>query len=368
MEQNNKTLRKKELSSFLQDVFQKSGGTQEEQEKLRNYLRDPDFSITIKYILWEHWKRTELNPPVEEKIDFDRNLEKIHYKLHIKEWQKNRHIPIHKKVYQTFSRIAAILILPVIILAGWYFIHNEKTSSLENIPYAKIYSPLGARTHFELPDGSSGWLNTGSTLKFPIRFKGRKRTVILEGEGYFEVKKDAKKPFVVHTGNMKIMALGTTFNVQNYPDDKEHAITLESGKLVIYDYNNGGKAKRISTLDPGEQVTIDKQNHSVKKIKVNPGDYCSWINGLLVFRSDPMEDVVKKISRWYNATIIIKDPELRTYRYRATFKDETLDEVLKLLKMTSPIDYKENKRKKLPDGTFTKREIVLFLKTDFSNN
>ena len=363
MEQKEKT-KKEGLSLFLQNIFRKNGGNEKDQENFRKYLMDPDASKTVKYILWEHWDRTGIKPNILEKTDSARTLEKIHHKLHIKEWESYKHTSLLKKAYQKFSQIAAILILPVILFSGWFFIKKEYVSSNENIAFAEIFSPLGARTHFQLPDGSEGWLNAGSTLKFPVRFTGRKRTVYLKGEGYFKVKKNPQKPFIVKTDYYEVMALGTRFNVQNYTNDKTKVITLAAGKVVINSIIND-KPVRVSELKPGEQVIIQKNTGKIQKKKVNPEDYSSWKSGLLVFRSDPMDEVVKKMSRWYNAKITFRDNELKTYCYRGTFKDETLHEVLQLLKMTSPIDYKEKKRKKLKDGTFTEREIVLFLKPGY---
>lgn len=367
MEQEKKK-NKERLILFLKNIFENNGGTPEDQETLRKYLTEPGSSKTIKYLLWEHWDLTGLKPVIQENFDSERILEKIHHKLHIKEWEQHKHAYFIKNAYHKFSQAAAILLLPVIILSFWYFLNKEHTTNYENISVAEIHSPFGARTHFELPDGSSGWLNAGSTLTFPVRFTGRKRMVSLEGEGFFDVKKNPKRPFIVKTGHFNVMALGTQFNIQNYDNDHIQVITLESGKVALDKISNDHNPVRVTNLKPGEQVIIHKNTGKIQKKKVNPADYSSWKNGMLVFRSDPMDEVVKKMSRWYNAKITLQDSELRTYCYRGTFKDETLDEVLRLLKMTSPIDYKEKQRKKLPDGTFAQREITLFLKPGYTQN
>ncbi len=363
MEQGDKK-KKEEIKSFLKKVFRNTGGQNKDQELLKTYLLDPRAEKMIKYILWEQWDHIELKPIPKKEVNSERILEKIHHNLHIKEWHDIKNSSFYRKAYKTFAKIAAIFILPVIIFSGWVII-NKGTAIEKKIPYAEIHSPLGARTFFSLPDGSSGWLNVGSTLRFPVRFTGRKRVISLNGEGFFNVKKDPKKPFVVNTGRFNVMALGTKFNIQNYDNDHTQVITLESGQVVINKISNNHKPLRVIDLKPGEQVIIQKNTGNIQKKYVNPEDYSSWKNGMLVFRSDPMDEVVKKMSRWYNADITIKDNELRTYCYRGTFKDETLDEVLKLFKMTSPIDFKEKKREKLPDGTYTKREIVLFLKPGY---
>lgn len=340
--------------------------TPEEKEKVRNWFDEPYLERKLKYMLRDQWE--EIDPNTQEtNVDSGRILDMIHHKLHKKEWKNVYNRSFLHKFYDKFSRIAAILILPVIIFSGWYIIYKTSASKAEKINYAEIFSPLGARTHFELPDGSGGWLNSGSTLKFPVKFHGPERKVLLKGEGYFDVIKNPKRPFVVKTGDIEVMALGTRFNVLNYPDDKFMDITLESGMVAVNNIYNNKKVFRLTELTPEEQVSINKVSKKFNKRKVVSQNYTAWKQGMLIFRNDPMDVVVKRLERWYNAEIIIKDKKIESYRYRATFEDETLEEVLKLLKLSSPIDYIKAKRKKLPDGSFSKKKITLFIKPGYEN-
>ncbi len=339
--------------------------TEEEKEKVKSWFDEPSLEKKLKYMLRDQWEEID---PDTQKIDVDsgRILDIIHHKLHKKEWKVIYTQSFLHKAYNKFSRIAAILILPVLILSGWYIIDSVSASKVEKTGFAEIFSPLGARTHFELPDGSGGWLNSGSTLKFPVKFCGTERKVLLKGEGYFDVIKNPGKPFVVKTGDIEVMALGTRFNVLNYPDDKTMGVTLESGMVTINNIFNK-KVFRLTELKPDEQVVINKKSRKYQKRKVVSQNYSAWKQGLLIFRNDPMNDIVKRLERWYNAEIIIKDKKLESYRYRATFEDETLEEVLKLLKLSSPIDYVVAKRKKLPDGSFSRKKITLFIKPGYEN-
>ena len=201
--------------------------------------------------------------------------------------------------------------------------------------YAEIFSPLSARTQFELPDGTTGWLNSGSTLKFPVKFRGKQREVKLSGEGFFNVAKDSERPFVVKTSDMNIVALGTRFNVLAYKDDETCEVTLESGKVIVEKTRENGEPVKLAELQPDHQIVISRKTGIIDTKEVVTEKYTSWKEGKLVLRNDSMNEVVKRIGRWYNVEINLKNGELESYRYRATFEDETFSEVLKLLKGTS---------------------------------
>ena len=299
-------------------------------------------------------------------LDTNHLLDKLHHLIHLDSYKKSCNVPFYRKAYRQLSKIAAILLLPVLLISTWYFKTDGRFfAKEEKAIYAEIFSPLAARTRFELPDGSTGWLNSGSTLKFPVKFYGAQRKVELSGEGFFDVVKNSEKPFVVKTSDMNIMALGTRFNVLAYPDDETCEITLESGKVVVEKIGESGEPAKLAELQPNNQLVISRKTGIIDTREVVAEKYSSWKEGKLVLRNDPMNEVVKRIGRWYNAEIDLKDKELESYRYRATFENETFSEILKLLKLTSPIDYVEQKREMLPDGTFTKKKIIFFLKKGY---
>ena len=163
---------------------------------------------------------------------------------------------------------------------------------------------------------------------------------------------------------MQVKALGTRFDVNAYRDEDEVEVTLMSGEVEISRLY-GKRSVALVSLLPGEQVRVRKTDYRLRKETLeDPIYYAAWKDGKLIFRNDPMEVVVKKLGRWYNVEFLLQERNLRNYRYHATFQYESLDEVLKLIKLTSPVDYKIIKRKKLPDGTFSKKRIILFAKKD----
>ena len=335
-----------------------------EKEKVLSWFDDSRFENKLKYILKDHWKEIELIRE-DSEVNSEHLLDKIYHILYTKEWEEVQKKSFLHKIVHGFSKIAAILIFPILIFSGWYNLRETAASKIDKTSYAEIFSPMGARPHFELPDGSTGWLNSGSTLKFPVNFRGASRKILLTGEGYFDVVKNPKKPFVVMAGNIEVIALGTKFNVLNYPDDETMEITLESGRVVLNAICKNKKIVRITELKPDQQAAIQKETGKFQKRKVTARNYSAWKQGMLVFRNDPMNDVIKRLERWYNVKIILKDQEIESYRYRATFEDETLDEVFKLIKLTSPIDFVQAKREKLLDGTFSKKEVTMFIKPGY---
>ena len=335
---------------------------EKERDEVLNYIVDESFETDLKTHLFKHWNEIPLDPSEVDDIDSDRIFDRIYRLIHTKERKEELSISNFQKIYHIFSKIAAILFIPLLVYVGWTLLGNPLKLDSSKTNYAEIYSPLGARTHFELSDGSSGWLNSGSTLRFPVEFSGEKREVQLTGEGYFNVFKNPKNPFVVKVRNIEVIALGTKFNVLGYSEEKTIDVTLESGKVVINKVFNDGKISRVTEMKPGQQVNAYVRCNKFKKAEVNTQTYTSWKQGLLIFRNEPMNRVITRLERWYNVDIVLDDDKIKEYRYRATFEDETIEEVLSFMKITSPIDYKIHKRTKNANGTFTKKKIEIFLK------
>jgi ferric-dicitrate binding protein FerR (iron transport regulator) len=212
---------------------------------------------------------------------------------------------------------------------------------------------MGSRVSFNLPDGTKGVLNGGSTLSYSLPFS-RNRNIKLEGEAWLEVKHDDKHPFLVNAGNSMVKVVGTSLNVSTYPNENYIEVVLRDGKVQFI----GGDNEKAVTMLPSERLIY--QQGQISKSVVDPEKYNGWIEGKLVFRSDSMAEVVRRIERWYNVTIVLADKELEKYTFRATFQDDNLQDVLKFLAMTSPISYRINPRKVLSDGTYKKEEIIIY--------
>jgi transmembrane sensor len=286
-------------------------------------------------------------------------LGSIYHKIRMDEFKNSPRNKGLVRILNIVTKVAAVLFIP---LAAYLWITKVNDSPVATgTAYSEIYSPPGTRTMFYLPDGSSGWLNGDSHLEFPTEFRGKSREVLLKGEAYFDVISDKKKPFTVKSKNTVVTAHGTSFNVMAYSGDTESQITLVEGIISLSEFKNG-RLFNLVDIKP-DQMCIYYPGTSLYRIDtVDTEKITAWKEGKLIFRDESFNDIVKKINRWYNVEIVIKDETLKSYSYQATFIDETLDEVLKLLELSAPIEYKDLGRDKKPDGTFNKRNIELYYK------
>ncbi len=271
--------------------------------------------------------------------------------------------PKSAKWLVTFQRIAAILLLPMLIYSGYITTHTLSLKKLQEdqVVMQTISSSQGMVSQFVLDDGTKVWLNSGSELQFPTRFNREIREVKLIGEAFFEVAKNEKQPFRVNAKELNIDVLGTKFNVINYDDDTQTEVILVEGKVKL-SLEKGQIRKEYGMMHPGQRTVYKKNIQKVYAEDVEVDKYIAWRDGNLIFQNDNMEDVVKRLSRWFNVEIVINDPDIRSYAYKATFRNENLTQVLNLLKISAPIDYKVIGSEVLPNGEFTKQKVYLMKK------
>lgn len=202
----------------------------------------------------------------------------------------------------------------------------------------ELVVPRNRRITLVLSDGSRIWLNSESRLRYPEYFAGATRNVSLIGEGFFEVQKDAGKPFIVTTDKMNIEVLGTTFNVSAYANDGQVSATLVEGSVSVQET---GSTESL-LLKPNERAVYSIEN---KSITITPTDtelYTSWTRGYLKFASETLGEVMSKLVRSYGIGIIITDPSLESYRFSGKLGlQENLEQVLKVIQMTAPLKYHE---------------------------
>jgi transmembrane sensor len=335
-----------------------SQGTEKDVSMILEMLSIPGKEAELEENSFQFWNQIPSEPEIM-KYNEGHLLDKIHHQIKISEAVfVNNERPLRRLVGY-LTRAAAILFIPVLITTGYLF--NKINTSNGTLSYSKIYSPVGSRTTFSLPDGSTGWINGGSSIKFENSFSGTTRSIELTGEAYFNVTKNKDKAFIVVTPNIDIKVFGTSFNVMAYSDDALTEVTLEKGKVEIFKKRNN-KIESIGILRPEQACIYNHKSDSQIIIPVRAAELISWKEGMLVFKYETFKEVVRRINRWYNVNIVIKDKILDSYIYYGTFKDESLDEVLKLLKLTAPIGYKDLGRVRNPDKSFEKRKIEIYFR------
>ena len=234
---------------------------------------------------------------------------------------------------QYFQRIAAILILPALIALSVVILVNQDDG--QRLAYNEVMAPYGLVSAITLPDGSKVWLNAGSSLKYPTTFTGHTREVEMSGEVYFEVHADKTHPFIVNTGNLKVTATGTAFNISSFAKSKEEIVTLVSGKVDV------SHQKQVKQLLPGQQLSYEKQSTNMEVTDIDTSQFSSWKDGVLAFRDDPLKSVFSRLEQTYHVHFVLKDPSVSQYTYRATFKNETLDDILNYMEITLPVNFKK---------------------------
>jgi len=200
---------------------------------------------------------------------------------------------------------------------------------------SQLIVPNGKKLKTKLPDGTLININSGSMIKFPSLFDGRK--IILNGEAFFDVSKNKEFPFIVSTKQMDIKVLGTRFNVSSYPNNEMSFVSLEEGSLAVKRPSINSYEMQNIIIEPGEQVSVEGEVFNVKKTNIEKD--IAWNFGELYFENDRFEDIIKKLERHYNIRIQNKSKKLNNTRYTGTFTTETIIEVLDTFNELSEFEY-----------------------------
>ncbi len=240
-------------------------------------------------------------------------------------------------------------------------------NSVDGSVMLSLATPKGGQYQITLPDGSKVWLNAGSTLKYPSRFSGDKRTVFLEGEAYFEIRPQVGKvethnhaSFNVQTANQVVNVLGTQFNISAYADDPETKTTLITGKVrvvgaVDVGANNHSPDKSSVTLTPGQQATTRGAATTTQEVDVN--QYTAWKSGLFVFNDEPLEAILKRVARWYDVEVVYEDESLRGLAlWGKVSRDTPISSVLNALALTGKVTFR---LEAAPAGSATERRLIV---------
>lgn len=242
----------------------------------------------------------------------------------------------------SWMKIAAVL-LPFLVLnvAFWMYSGTDNREAVNR----DIYVPCGERMTVMLSDGTKVYLNADTKLTYPEQFVGKERKVSVEGEAYFEVKKDAKKPFIVDVSTMQIKVLGTSFNVNAYPSESKVLTTLDEGSVKI---RNVQSNSFDYIMKPGETAIFEKETGTciVQKNK-NYKNESVWLKDVLIFNDTPLEDVLKILSRKYNVQFNVENKAIYAYTYTLRSEGESLQEILENMKHITPIKYERTNRKEV---------------------
>lgn len=198
---------------------------------------------------------------------------------------------------------------PLVISAEKEFVdlsQDAVSNNGDNDPSAfrTLTVPYGRRMEVVLPDNSKVWLNAGSQLTLPLVFDKGERRVYLEGEGYFDVDTDPQRPFYVHTADLMIKVLGTTFNISSYKDDAFTSAVLLSGEIELHSADNTTFESRI--LNPGTAAVLSKNNKQLSISQQPVESYVSWTQKQLILEKTSLAEIIKRLERFYNTDIVVE--------------------------------------------------------------
>lgn len=262
---------------------------------------------------------------------------------------------LFRQVYLFVQKAAVVLLLPLLCLSGYLLLQAD-----EEIPvfYLEARMTPGMIGSTVLPDGTKVWLNSSSYLKYPNTFAGQTREVTLDGEAYFKVNKNAKKPFIVHTENSSVKVLGTEFNMDAYSSNSFIATTLVNGS-VEFNYENEGDESGVVILKPEEQVYYDKKNSQAELRKAYVPKDVAWKNGQIVLKDTPLSEILWILSKRFNVEFTVKNPAFYKYSFTGVFTNQQIERVLEHFKRSSGIHYKINYELD-KDGEVTRSQIELY--------
>ena len=334
--------------------FQSGNCNLEELRQLEEMFLDTRMAEEIKIAMLDEIPDFEILGNISD-TDYDRLFKSIQKDIS-KQQTTNRIINLK----MNFVRIAAIVVV-TFLLGGTlpYFIFNSKPKEVYS--YCEVSASPGSTSEIVLPDQTHVWLNAGSKIKYSTSFNQNDRMIYLEGEGYFKVTKNKKLPFIVDAFGFEVKAIGTEFNVKAYKEDETIETTMVDGKVTLQHSTENIlkgtflvpnqkatfiKSKETLTIEVLKELEEEKkeytyipENRLVIATRIDPKSIVSWKENQLIIEREKLSDLVEKLSRKYTFTFVFKSEDIKRFRFSGTLKDETLQQVMDVIKISSPIDY-----------------------------
>jgi len=269
-----------------------------------------------------------------QKIDKDKETQIGVHKLKQRIWDEIENdinaSPKIRRLNSQWLKIAAIFLIT--ILSGIFFsrLLKSRNNGADQVAYQIITAPKGEMQQIVLPDSTIVHLNAASTLKFPVAFNGKTRELfLLEGEAFFEVKHDAKHPFLVHTANVTTQVLGTSFNIKFYRSLPEIQVFVNSGKVEVHDQKH-----TFGMYTPQQQLTYNKLKQSFIKVQVSDDHLLSWMHDDLILDNVSFREVSVYLQNRYNINFKYSNKKINQQRYSVRFANKlTVNQVVDILQL-----------------------------------
>ena len=296
------------------------------KEERKTLLKDAfsDQALKKEMMDYQHLQSLmQLHPQAKNEFIGKKSWERFMQARRTEKW---------KRLFLHFLRYAAVIL--VCVASTWWITYSSGHGDMSRAVVQELSVPAGQRAHIVLPDGSKVWVNAGSVLSYPSVF-GKERRIKLTGEAFFEVAKDAS-PFIVSTGRVDVRALGTQFNVFNYPTEKLTVALLE-GSVRVYHHD---QEQQGVLLRPQQQLTESADGRfQVSDITQDP---IIWKDGLYAFNKQKLRDILKKLELYYDVKFTVKDASILEYEYTGKFRQrDGVMEVLRIIRKIHPFNIKQ---------------------------
>ncbi len=243
---------------------------------------------------------------------------------------------ISNNIYKRKLLRVAAVVIPLLIVSLIALYINTQTSVFEGVKYTELYIPMGEDARIFFQDGTEVYLNSGTRIRYPDRFGLRKREVFLDGEAYFNVASNSKRPFIVNAQSTFIEVSGTSFNVNAYSDNEIIKVVLDKGKTAFHEQTNS------YSMAPGQQLEYNRVTGKTTLFNLSKSSNASlWKNDILYFYDTPLEEVVKVLERKYNVHFQLQSPEALKYSYTLISKYSNLESVLAELQKIAPVKFEK---------------------------
>jgi len=338
-----------------------------ELKEVIEWFRERAGSESGKALLFKVWEET--GNQNDTGTDLDALLSRIHHQINIRQTEEvtghtGGSLIGYKRRWLFLKRlrdIAAILLIPVAGFGIYMALRAPlgRNHQIEMAPQYEITASVDAIAKVTLPDSSQVWLNHGSTLRYPAVFQPDGRQVELIGEGYYKVAHNPEIPFIVNTSVLTAVACGTEFNLHAYPGDSTIEVSLAEGRIDLLKNRKEAEDLFLMEMKPSERASFNPATNKMVVNSINDERYWSWKDGKLIFINENMDVVVRKLSRWFNVEIEIRDKSLLHLSYTATFVNESLTQVMQLMAMATPIRYSIAERHEISEGLYSKRKVIV---------
>lgn len=299
----------------------------EEQQEMLALFHQPRHEYDLKDNLLEELEKTEAPEEITPR------LKKLFFRVWSVIEKKEATTRFKKRYLNAGMKIVAALIIGLIAgVVATYFMNQKEPV------YYSAHSPRGSVSELILPDSTVIFLNSGSRIRYTLESENKMREVFLEGEAWFDVEQNKKRPFLVHTPIYNVEVTGTQFNVKAYPEEKRVITTLEEGEVRLHSSDNV-KLADVVTLKPGEQAAFSVESNELAINNVNPKYYTSWRDNQLIFMNMNLQELIVILERKFGVDIEVKDESILDYHCDGTFKNETIIDVLRIIQTTLPVKY-----------------------------